>query len=255
MSKTGFRTLTLVAVLLFAVVASFMLYFLSLQKKIPQALQNEFGLNIVVDDVHIGFGPKLVLTDVHIKQPQGYGEGDALFARKVIVDVDGYGRDPLIIRSIDIESLESFPMFVNGVDNFTVLQNIVNARYTPPVNGHWVTPTVMQNAQLRDVKVHINGGVGQLVDRNAQPMGTLAQPLPLKKIVGQLLYNVIDYQKNGLPHATVQDLKSKAKSIIDEGAKNIQGLIDVLSGKNTESATQTPPATELPPTADAPKLP
>src|SRR4051812_39108157 len=90
-------------ILLFIVVAiigtAFAVFF-SYERKIPEMLKEQSGINLMVAHAKFRPGPMVILEGVRIPQPAGFPAGDALTIKTVVIDLNELRGESMIVRSV-----------------------------------------------------------------------------------------------------------------------------------------------------------
>lgn len=259
MARSTGNLFKILAVILIIIAGIALFFFLTLQNRIPEMLQREFGLSVAIADTHVSLsGPKLVLSDVRVHQPVGYGPGDALVIERVVVSFDGFGRNPVVINSIGAEGIKGNAVYTNSVDSFSALQQQIEARYTPATDGFWARPSIIEAVQVRNSSLTSNGITVALPDRNSNPIGTTANMPPLKQAVAIALIKILESQRMGLNPLAAEELKNTTTRVIQKLGEKFREFMEKPAGFEffDPPANMQPPAPAVaPPSTVAPAVP
>jgi len=168
---------------------------------------NQAGLSII--------GPRLTLRGVIIDNPDGFTRSQAIEIQKVVIELDGYGDEPVHIRTITFDGVTAYPEFRDARDNLGETQRKLAVRNRMMPQGIWAKPAVIDVIQIRNAKLETDEHILQLEDKNLDPVGSISRPVMLDTAMVKVLVDMIQEERGALPRMTLEGLRKKAMNVID----------------------------------------
>lgn len=196
---------------------------------VPRVLNRDIGSFLVIDQSDFSRSPpELILTDVHLVNPEAFGSGDAITIEKINVVFDDYSHSPYHIKSITAQHINGKFIARDGRDNFTEIHKLLMDRKIQTPRGEMAKTVTLKKFIIHDTKVSSEDGktVTQLGDKSLTPQGDMANNPALQNVIIDTLGTIIEQQQNGANLMAVDDLATKAKETVKSIGDSIKGFLN-----------------------------
>lgn len=198
-------------------------------KAVPGYLHDHIGSFLVVDHATFQhFPPRLVLTDVHLKNPRKFGPGDAVKIGRIEALLADYGRSPVAIKSITISNVEGRYILRDGDSNMGIVFKALMDRKRQVPEGEMARQALLGKLYIEDAFLSNEDGTTRipLETVELEPKGELRKGGTLQHVTTDVLGAVVSQQSDAGAGLVVENIKEKAKNTLRAIGDSIRKLVE-----------------------------